>query len=351
MLSIHFRYFFKKLKLHQERRSKVKKLILSVLACIFLIAGNITPAVSKEKTIVFGDLSWDSIQLHHHIIGFLLEKGWGYKAEYSFSETMPGYLGLERGNLDAVLEIWTEAQKDWWTKATESGKVLDLGRTFPNSKSGWYIPRYLTEGDSKRGIKAIAPDLKTPEDLKKYWKIFVNQENPKKGRFYNAPTGWSAHTINTDKIKAYGLEKNFEAFDPGSSTALATVIKGLHDRGKPVIAYYWEPTPLLGQLDMVMLEEPVYNPEAWKTHSCASPSYTVAKGVNAKWLAENEETRGLIERYNITLDEANKTLAWLKDNDNSMEKTVMWFLRENPEKWKAWVADQDRITAIEKAIK
>jgi glycine betaine/proline transport system substrate-binding protein len=332
--------------------NKMKRSLQVVFLCILLIfAVCTTTCTAGQKTVVFGDLSWDSIQFHNRVLAYLLEEGWGYKSEYTFSETMPGYLGLERGDLNIIMEVWTEAQKEWWEKATSSGKVINCGRVFPNAASGWYMPRYVIEGDKDRGIEAAAPDLKGVEDIKKYWKIFKNPENPKKGRFYNAPTGWSAHTINIDKIKAYGLKDIMEPFDPGSATALATAIKSAYEKGEPVIAYYWEPTPLLGQLDMVMVQEPPHDPETWeKDHGCASPSYTVAKAVNAEWLSKNEKIRGLLERYHMTLEQTNQALAWMKDHDNSAEKAAIWFLKGNMEQWKEWVQDQEQIAKITSAL-
>lgn len=38
------------------------------------------------------------------------------------------------------------------------------------------------------GIDPIASDLRTVEDLKEYPHIFIDPENPKKGRIINSPT-------------------------------------------------------------------------------------------------------------------------------------------------------------------
>ncbi len=316
----------------------VKRKVLVILLCsIFFMVSNVS-AFAGSRNIVFADLSWDSIQFHNRVIAFMLEKGWDYKTEYIFSETMPGYLGLERGDINVVMEIWTDAQKEWWDKVRNSGKVKDCGKVTPNAESGWYVPDFVIHGDPERGIDPSAPDLRTAEDLKRYYNIFKNPDNPDKGRFYNAPTGWSAHTINLDKLNAYGLSDLLDPFDPGSSTALSTAIKASYDKGQPVIAYYWAPTPLLGMLNMVMIEEPKYDAEKWeKNHGCASPAYTLAKGVNTEWFEGNPEAVSLIENYHISLEQTNESLAWMSENDNSAEKAAIWFLRKNPELWKSWV--------------
>ena len=317
---------------------------LSVLLLLVLCAGN---APAAPKKIVFSDLSWDSIQFHNRVMAFLAENGWDFEADFLFSEEMPGYLALERGDVHVILEIWTEGQIEWWQGATKAGKVLDLGTVFPNARSGWYVPRFVAEGDPEKGI----PPVKSIEDIKEHWMIFKNRENPEMGLFTNAPTGWSAHTINKDKIKGYGLEDKMEPFDTGSATALRTAIATAYQRREPIVAYYWEPTPLLGELDMVMIEEPHHDPEVWETtHACASPAFTVAKAVNPAWIQANEDIRGLIERYHMSLEKTNEALAWMKRHDFDAEKTAVWFLKTNPELWHKWVEDNEKIKRIEKAL-
>ena len=241
-------------------------------------------AVLPEE-VVFGDVSWDSVQFHHRVLGFILEHGYGLKPSYNFAETMPGLLGLQRGNNHIVMEVWVDARLEWWETVHEKDLVRDMGPVFPNAPSGWYVPRYIIEGDAERGMEPVAPDLHTVFDLEKYWKIFKNPENPGKGRFYTAPPGWASHERNKIKMKGYGLEPYFDAFDPGSQTALATAIRGAYIKGQPIVAYYWEPTPLLGELDMVLLKEPDYDEEVWKTtRLCQNPAFTVHKAVNTKWL-------------------------------------------------------------------
>mgnify|MGYP000576849343 CR=1 FL=1 len=77
----------------------------------------------------------------------------------------------------------------------KTGKLLNLGINFDDDKQGLYVPRYLIEGDAKRGIKALAPDLKTVKDLARYAHLFKDPEDPSKGRLYGAIPGWSIDKI------------------------------------------------------------------------------------------------------------------------------------------------------------
>ena len=73
--------------------------------------------------------------------------------------------------------------------------IWDLN--FPDGIQGWFVPRYLVEGDSSRKIEALAPNLKIVSDLIKYKKLFVELENPNIGRFYNCMLGWACEDINS----------------------------------------------------------------------------------------------------------------------------------------------------------
>jgi ABC-type proline/glycine betaine transport system substrate-binding protein len=49
-----------------------------------------------------------------------------------------------------------------------SGLYQELGLNFGDNMQGLYVPRYVIEGDTERGIEAMAPDLKAVADLAKY---------------------------------------------------------------------------------------------------------------------------------------------------------------------------------------
>ncbi|MCF4151807.1 ABC transporter substrate-binding protein [Dethiosulfovibrio sp. F2B] len=316
------------------------------------------PAMAaKAPTIKMGDFSWDSVQLHNRIVGFVLEHALGVKVEYEFAETMPILMGMSRGDIDATTEIWSDNIKESWEKLLNEGKVLDLGTTYPDAVQGWYVPTYVVEGDPERGIEPMAPELKTVEDLKKYKDLFAPKAGGEKGkgRFYNGPTGWVTYTVNTVKLEAYGLDEYYENFSAGSSAALATAIFSAYEKGEPVFAYYWEPTPLMGMLDMTMLEEPAYEHVKWdeKTYDCAFPPSKVHIGVSTALIEKCPQAVTILANYESTLGQTNAALAYVEENDTSIEKGAIWFLKNYPDQWKNWfpIANDSRIEKVEAALK
>ena len=326
-----------------------KQIIITLYALSTMFLGAI--AAEAARPITFLDFSWDSVQVHNRIAGYIIVHGYGKKVDYMFAESLPGLMGIERGDADISMELWADNVHEWWEEAQKKGNVTSLGMNYPDAPQGWYVPRYMVEGDAERGIEATAPDLKSVYDLPKYWELFKDPEEPKKGRLYNGPAGWKVSSINTEKVMAYGLDKNYTAFDPGSQTSLATAIASAYERGKPVLAYYWEPTEVMGMYNMVKLEEPPYKKDIWETtRGCDFPSVKVLVIANTKFARENPEITKVFKKYTTTLEQNNKTLAYMKTREVDAEQAAVWFLKNYSEEWKGWIENEAVITKIEKAL-
>jgi glycine betaine/proline transport system substrate-binding protein len=295
-------------------------------------------ALAGKGMLRFADLSWDSIQVHNRIAGFILKNGYGYDVEYLPGETIPMVTGLIRGDLDIDMESWTENIQKVYDKGIKSGDILDLGPNFPDSWQGWLVPTYVIKGDPERGIKPMAPELKSVFDLPKYREVFKDPENPQKGRFYNSIPGWAVTEINTQKLKAYGLDKNYTDFLPGSDAALAGSMVAAVKKGKPWVGYYWAPTWVLGQLDMTPLEEPAFDQKIWDTtKACAFQSVQVNVLVHKSLPRRAPEVVDFLKKYETTTALNNKVLAYMRESKADTEMAAIWFLKNHEDLWTSWV--------------
>jgi ABC-type proline/glycine betaine transport system substrate-binding protein len=246
-----------------EIASKIRVLIVCLCGAFGLLAGQ---ALAQEadcggygRPIILAGLDWDSVQVHNAIASHILEEGFGCGTGSIPGSTVPMQQGVVRGDIDVAMEVWTDNLPEFMPAAFESGQVIDLGINFADANQGWFVPRYVIEGDPERGIEAVAPDLRSVSDLERYADLFRDPEQPEKGRFYNCIIGWVCEEINTEKLEAYGLSKEFSNFRPGTGVALATSMESAYLRGEPWFGYYWGPTWVLGKLDMYQLEEPEYS--------------------------------------------------------------------------------------------
>ncbi len=313
-------------------------LAIVVIFCVALCLSFPFSACAGKGTIRFADMSWDSIQVHNRIASYIVEHGYGYNVDYMSGDTIMLVTGLVQGDIDVDMESWTENIQELYDKGIKSGKIIDLGSNFPDNWQGWLVPTFVIKGDKKRGIKPMAPDLKSVLDLPKYWKLFKDPEDPSKGIFYNSIPGWGCTKINSAKLKAYGLDKTFTDFITGSDAALAASMAVAVKKGKPWVGYYWEPTWVLGKLDMTRLEEPPYSDECWnKNKGCAYKSVHVNIIVNKSLVKKAPDIVEMLKKYETTTAMANEILAYMQDTKGKADDGAIWFLKNKENVWTQWV--------------
>ncbi|MFZ5817213.1 MAG: glycine betaine ABC transporter substrate-binding protein [Bacillota bacterium] len=325
------------------------------------------PAAKPKEVIKLADMQWQSLWINNAVVKFILEKGYGYPVETVEMTTPIMQQAIIKGDVHVVTEMWTGNIIDWYNESVSSGKLLDLGIVMDRASQGWYVPAYVVRGDEKRGIRASAPDLKTVADLKKYPTLFADPEEPSKGLLINCITGWQCAKINRIKLKAYGLDTLYNVQEPGASAALDAAIAGAYKQGKPFLAYYWEPTWLVGTYDLILLEEPEFNAEcnaeiqkALKDElpleqvtakaGCAYENAKVTKAAHPGLKERAPEVVAFLEKMLIKTDDLNKVSAYMEQEKAEAEDAARYFFQNYPQVWKSWLP-ADVAQKVEAALK
>ena len=303
----------------------------------------------ESDTITFADAGWESNQFHNAVAGRIAEEVFDYSWEEINGSSAVMHEGLLSGEIDVHMEEWTNNIPQYQPDV-DDGLLEELGVNFDDNNNGIYVPRYVIEGDEEEGIEASAPDLKYVSDLKDYPDVFPDEEEAGKGRLYGAPSGWEVDDILEKKYEHYNLDETFIYFTPGSDTALQTSIIDAYDKGEPIAAYYWEPTALLAQLDMVLLEdEPYEDEESFKAGETEFPpmEVTIAASNEFNENEENEEFIEFLSNYETSSDLTAEGLAYIDDNNASNEEAAEWFLKEHDELLDEWLNEEDAETMRE----
>ena len=313
-------------------------------------------SAQEKETIRIADVQWQTIWINNAIAKFIIENGYGYPAETIETTTAIAQQALVEGELDIHMELWRYNILDWYNEVTESGELIDLGETFEKSTQGWYVPRYVIEGDEERGIEPMAPDLKSVYDLAQYKELFADPENPDKGLLINCITGWRCAGTNRAKVHAYGLADDYNTLEPGATAALDAAIAGAFKKGKPILAYYWEPTWLMGAYDMVQLEEPEWSlecdtdiqraisgeieeSEVSEVAGCAFLTYGIHKGVSNEFQDRAPELVEFLEAMFVGTDPLNKTAAYMTAEEASADEAALWYFANYQDDWREWLPD------------
>jgi glycine betaine/proline transport system substrate-binding protein len=324
--------------------TSIKHLLGASLLALSVLSGS---AHSAEKTapILFGDITWESGSLITEILRTIVEKGYGYPTDKLPGSTVSLEAALAKNDIQVIGEEWA-GRSPAWVKAEAEGKVYGLGDIVKGATEGWWVPEFVIKGDPEKGIKPLAPDLKSVSDLPKYKDVFKDPESPDKGRFLNSPSGWTSEIVNTQKLKAYKLNDSYVNFRTGSGAALDAEIASSIRRGKPVLFYYWSPTPLLGRFKLIKLEEPPFNEAAWKTLADASNPNPIgssslaahlAIGVSEPFHKQYPDLVSFFQKVDLPINQLNKTLGEMSEKRLEPSAVAKSFLKDHPEIWTAWV--------------
>jgi glycine betaine/proline transport system substrate-binding protein len=297
------------------------------------------------NTVKFAGIGWESGQFITEVLRNILEKGYGCKTEVIIGSTTVTETALINGDLHVWAEEW-EGFNDIVIKGVKDGKAKLVGKILQGGTvEGWFVPRYLVEGDSARGIKALAPDLKSVSDLAKYKDLFKDDENPNMSRLLGCVSGWVCDKTNDGKLRAYKLNSMYQQFRPGSQAALDASVASAFQQGKPILFYYWAPTSLLGKFDVIQLKEPKYNAKCYELEKAndpkacpsATPSATLRINLNADFANSDATLTRFFGKTSFSLAQLQKAILRVSEEKISPADAAVDFLKTQKATWSKWV--------------
>ena len=294
-----------------------------------------SPAPQEKTSITFADVGWDSIKLNSALAGLVAEEVFGYTWEETPGSTPISHEALMAGDVDVHMEEWTDNIAAY-AADLEAGRFVELGVNFNDNYQGFYIPRYVADQ---------YPDLKTVKDLANYAELFPDPEDSSKGIIYGGITGWEITEIMEKKVTAYGLDEYYNYFVSGSDAVLSASMTAAWDRQEPIVAYYWEPTWLLGMYDFVLLEDDPYDPETYQDGIGACPAVTVTVAVSNDFAASNPEFCEFLSNFSMPSAIISEALAYMQENNADYAAAARWLLTEShPELIDEWLTAEQAET-------
>jgi len=331
------------------------------------------PVIEKE-TVMFHDGQWGSNWVHLAVAGYVIENGYGYDVENVQGTTGTQKLTLVEGDVHINMETWRMNIPEWYLEHTESGAITDLagtthpqtmlpagspGQTIAVAGQGFYVPRYMVEGDAERGIEATAPDLKHVDDLPQYKHLFADPEEPSKGRVFNCILGWECQKIVRAKWHAYGLYDDFNVIEPGGSAALKAAVVAPYETGEPFLSYYWQPTDVVNLRDLILLEEPKHNTECQAAMDlavaeepyeseigCGFPIGDAHTVVNTAFAERQPYITEFLTNYYVDPKPLAQMEADKMEADAEWVDVAVAYLKANEDVWTSWITTPDSAEVI-----
>jgi len=298
-------------------------------------------AVAAPKQIVFTNNQWDSQMFHNELAKFVVENGFdGYEVEFSTGSSTLNWQGMINGDVDLDIESWTDNVATY-TDDVARGDIVPLGVLVPDSAQGFYVPRYMIEGDSARSIEPMTPDLKYVEDLVKYAGVFKDPENPSKGRIYGAVPGWMIDEIMYKKYLHYKLDAaGYNYFRLGSEAVLFASLASAYNLGDPWVGYIYVPTWIAGRLDLVLLDDAPYDPELFHDGACEIPKQALRVVCGRHFPEKAPELLDFFKKYQTGSASVSEALNYLEETKESHAKAAVWFLKKHDNALDEWLTQE-----------
>lgn len=319
-------------------------LILCIIVLLTVLISGCAGAAPEEKpTIKLIENNWTSQLVLTEIVEQIVIQQLGYTTERVRLSASANWPAMCKGEADLATEIWLPGRQPEIQPFLDKGCLELAGEVFPGG-GGWVVPRYVVEGDSERGIEPLAPDLKSILDLKEYWEIFENPEQPGKGELVGGSPGWVDDVQDRSMILGYKLP--LWRSNQTESVMMARMIAA-DKKGEPLLMYIWWPHWIFSEVDLFKLDEPdPWREDCFKTEEaivepvkCGHPVYSINKVVTTELKEKAPQVYNLMKNMTVTEDEINDLMLRVDVDEEDLSAVAAEWISNNQNSIDQWLGD------------
>ena len=308
--------------------------VLTVLALSTSMGVLSSALADKRLTVVESD--WTGGLVTERTIQYVLAKELGYQFKQVTIATGPGlWEAIRAGDIDFNSETWPSynpIKSEYLAEYGGDGSLKIIAETGIIGASGYWTPRYVIEGDASRGIEAVAPNLKTVQDLNQYKDAFKSLESGDRGNLIGCPVvAWGCE----DQARLDMLGVDFQAQILGSDTAHFAELVAKHKRGEPFVAYAWTPHWIFAALDLVEVKLPDYDEAKWPATNW--PKDITFKFGNPEFINDHSDAVKILQKHRLTNDQQAVMIYEIDVNKRDPAEVVAEWMEANESIWRTWL--------------
>lgn len=278
--------------------------------------------------------NWSSQLVGAEVVGELF-KMVGEEVEYVPMDSQTVYQAMADGDIDIVHEIWEGAFGASFSKALETGDVIDLLTHDAVTREDWWYPEYIEE---------VCPGLPDWKALAGCSDMFARADSGGKGVFIGGPVDWLKH--DAEKVEALGM--NFVVRNAGSAGAIWAELDAAVAQKKPVVIFNWSPNFIGAKYPGKFVEFPKHDPKcttdaSWGTnpdalYDCGNPASGYLKiGVNVDFEKNHPKAFKVASQMNFSGPDIDKMANYVDTDGLEVPAAAQKWLEEHKDKWSAWV--------------
>jgi glycine betaine/proline transport system substrate-binding protein len=279
-----------------------RNIVTTALAVVAAAGISLGAAEAQIKKVKIAYVEWSDTVAATNIVKAAIEQK-GYEATLVPLAASAMWQAVATGEADFMVAGWLPV-----THAAYYDKLKDkvelVAANVEGARLGWAVPAYSS-------LSSIA-DLKTKASV-------VN------GQVIGIDPGAGLMRTSEKVIKEYGLPVKLVE---GSDATMVAALKDAYARKEEIVVTAWTPHWMFARWDLKYLDDPkgVLGGE--------EKVYTVARK-NLK--AEMPELYTILTQFKLSLEDEQKVMVWNEEKGAKPGETAMRWVKENPEKVKAWL--------------
>ena len=291
---------------------KRKVLVLCALAPILLAA----PA--RAADVVIGVPNWTSVQVTGHVLKVALEDNLGLEVETQTGSNSVIFEAMERGSMHVHPEVWLPNQQNLHDRYVKEKGVVAFNPRAVESHQAMCATKMTAE---KHGVTSIY-DLTDPDKV-----ALFDTNGDGRGEVWIGPQGWASTEIWRIRAKSYGFAETMELLTTDEALANAALAEAVR-QNRPYVFYCYTPHSMFTLHELVMLEEPPYDPAKWNViRQQDDPDWLEKSDAGVAWPVTN-----LHIHWAKSLEESHPDAAALLANVDLDADTVAAMMFEVDEK-------------------
>jgi glycine betaine/proline transport system substrate-binding protein len=228
----------------------MKKLALIAASLTTAVFGFTAAAQAECGEVTVGEANWSTAQILGQIDAFILTHGYGCSVTVTPTSTTQT-LALAQGSDGplVVSEFWNlGVDQDVLNAAIADGEIELTGKPFPEAGEFWYVSPAFAEAYPE--IDSVPALLDRPD-------LFPSPTVDGAGAFYGCPIGigWGCEHNNTALFHMWGMaDKGWNLENPGSFEGMNSIITDAYVSNANWVGYYWTPTAIAIENELVPLD-------------------------------------------------------------------------------------------------
>ncbi len=297
--------------------------------------------VAQAADVVIGVPNWPSVRVTGHVLKVVLEDNFGLEVEMQNGTNPVVFEAMDSGAMHIHPEVWLPNQVNLNQQfVQEKGTV----RQNPNGVEA-FQGMCVTKGTADRTGIVNLSDLTDPEMAKQF-----DTDGDGMGEIWIGASGWASTNVEKIRAKSYGYSETMNLKEMDETLALAEVDNAVAQDSN-IVFFCYTPHHMFALHDLVILEEPAYDPEQWVViQPTDDPEWLEKSNAPVAWdlaylhihyAAELEdsypEAARMLSQVQLDTDTVSKmTYALVVEKEDPAEFARRW-VDENPDIVDSWL--------------